>query len=324
MLDLKERQVRILKLVVEHYNMYGTTISSSDLQEQFGLSSATLRKELNFLEKQGFLEKRHTSSGRIPTKKGYELYIQLQMEKEGSNEISLNSDVKNFIKGLHDINRNTIEQTLDEVSKLTNYAALAFENTCTETTIKAVKSVAIDDNTSVLIITTSNNNSESSTIEFTSKYELSQFSKIVDKLDELLEGVVISKVDKIINDYIATNLHEELKQYIEYLEFIAIASKKFTKPNMYLSGTSHLFDETINTDKVRGLIAKLENSNYEDFIVNNDEKFNFKIGENEDDFTIIKVNPNSSEFNSIALVGPKRMNYDEILVLLDFISNNIK
>lgn len=322
MLELTNRQIKILKIVVEHYNMYGTTISSSDLQEQFGLSSATLRKELNFLEKQGFLEKRHTSSGRIPTKKGYELYIRMQMQNK--NPLSVNSNVDAFLKTIHDININTIEQTLDEVSKLTNYTALAFESNFDEVVIKAIKSVKLDDYTVILIVSTSNNKNESNTIVFKSTYELEQFIKIISSLDELLNGVLINKVDKIIDSYIKDHLHEELEQYIEYLQFIAIASKKFTKPNMYLSGTSHLFDQAINSDKVKNLITKLENSNFEDFTVKANEQFDFEIGENEDDYTIIKVNPNSEDFRSLALVGPKRMNYEEILILLDHLSKNIK
>lgn len=322
MLDLTNRQIKILKIVVDHYNMYGTTMSSLDLQEQFGLSSATLRKELNILEKQGFLEKRHTSSGRIPTKSGYELYVNLQMEHK--NELVVNENILNFLKNLHQVNVNTIEQTLDEISKLTNYTALAFENTYEEISIKGINAFPLDDLSAVLVISTSNSKNETSNVNFETKYQLQQFLKIIENVNSLIEGVLINKVDYIIDTYIKEHLHDELSSYIEYLNYIAVVSKKFAKPNMYLSGTSHLFDQSINSSRVKSLISKLENQNYEDFQIHGNTKFDFDFGEKEDDYTIVKVKSNSNAFNSLAVVGPKRMNFDEILVLLEELSKNLK
>lgn len=322
MLDLTNRQITILKIVVDHYNMYGTTMSSLDLQEQFGLSSATLRKELNILEKQGFLEKRHTSSGRIPTKSGYELYVELQLENK--NQIIVQKKVQSFLDKLHQVNVNTIEQTLDEISKLTNYTALAIENSYEEVSIKAINSFALDELNAVLVISTSNNKNETSTVSFNSNYELKQFLKIIENVNKLIEGVLINRVDEIISSYIRINLHDELERYIEYLNYIIVVSKKFVKPNMYLSGTSHLFDQSINSSRVKSLITKLENQNYEDFEVHGDKRFDFDFGEKEDDYTIVKIKSDSDSFNSLAVVGPKRMNFDEILVLLEELSKNLK
>lgn len=321
MLELTNRQIKILKIVVEHYNVHGTTISSLDLQEQFGLSSATLRKELNFLEKQGYLEKRHTSSGRIPTKKGYELYVNLQLENK--NMLSLNDNVKDFLKNLHKINQNTIEQTLEEVSKLTSYTTLAFKSSLEDIQIKSIKSFEIENNKAVLVISTTQNQNESSFVTFKTNYELKQFLKIIESINDLLEGVLLNQVDKVINSYIKKHLHEELEQYIEYLKYVVIVSKKLIKPNMYLSGTSHLFDQSINSNRVKNLITKLENQNYEDFKIHGNQKFDFDIGENEDDYTIVKVKSKSNDFESLALVGPKRMNYEEILILLDELAKNL-
>ena len=68
----------ILKLIVEHFIKTAQPVASQTLLDEYHLeySSATIRAEMNSLEKDGYLEKTHTSSGRVPSKKGYRYYVE--------------------------------------------------------------------------------------------------------------------------------------------------------------------------------------------------------------------------------------------------------
>ncbi len=81
---LTDRQKKILKIIIEEYSKSGKPIASKELNSLRNLqcSSATIRSEMNFLEREGFLKKLHISAGRMPTNKGYRLYIGELMDKE--------------------------------------------------------------------------------------------------------------------------------------------------------------------------------------------------------------------------------------------------
>ena len=74
---LTERQLLILETIIRDYTDLGQPIGSKTLQEQLPIrvSSATIRNEMAVLEKQGFITKEHSSSGRIPSLKGYRYYV---------------------------------------------------------------------------------------------------------------------------------------------------------------------------------------------------------------------------------------------------------
>ena len=74
---LDERKKKILQAVIDEYINTAEPVSSNTLVEKYGLnySSATVRNELAELEKSGFLDKTHTSSGRVPSEKGYRFYV---------------------------------------------------------------------------------------------------------------------------------------------------------------------------------------------------------------------------------------------------------
>lgn len=74
-INITERQKEILYSVVKRYVKTAEPIGSSEISSEFKLSSATIRNELNSLEKEGFLDQPHVSAGRIPTEKAYRFYI---------------------------------------------------------------------------------------------------------------------------------------------------------------------------------------------------------------------------------------------------------
>ena len=92
------RKDRILKLIVEDFIQTAQPVGSHYLLDKYNLnvSSATIRNEMNQLEKEGLLEKTHTSSGRIPSTKGYKYYIEHLREKRVDDKI------KNELKTIFD------------------------------------------------------------------------------------------------------------------------------------------------------------------------------------------------------------------------------
>ena len=120
---IPERQSKLLKLIVEEYIKTAKPIGSSALCEELDCSSATIRNEMNSLENMGYLEKTHTSSGRIPSEKGYRYYVDNIMhpkELTGEDVLTLQRIFENKSLQLSD----AIVKSMEIISDLTNYTSM--------------------------------------------------------------------------------------------------------------------------------------------------------------------------------------------------------
>src|SRR5471030_1544246 len=83
---MTERQQNILSAIVEQYAEVASPVGSSLLAKAFNVSSATIRAEMAELERLGYIAQPHTSAGRVPTDKGYRLYVNALAENEVAPE----------------------------------------------------------------------------------------------------------------------------------------------------------------------------------------------------------------------------------------------
>ena len=143
---ISEREKLVLNAIVDYYLTVGDTIGSRTLVKKYGieLSSATIRNVMADLEDMGFIEKTHTSSGRIPTDMGYKYYLTelLKVEKITQEEIE---NINNVYNRRVDELENILKQTSTLLSKLTNYAGIAVEPKPDNTKVDRVELVYIDE-----------------------------------------------------------------------------------------------------------------------------------------------------------------------------------
>ncbi len=122
---MTERQIHILRAIVEQYAEVASPVGSSLLAKVFGVSSATIRAEMAELERLGFIEQPHTSAGRVPTDKGYRFYVNKvsdldETPKERRDERALTARVTGG-----GVPEHTIKSTVDTLVELTHNLGLA-------------------------------------------------------------------------------------------------------------------------------------------------------------------------------------------------------
>lgn len=122
---MTERQIHILRAIVEQYAEVASPVGSSLLAKVFGVSSATIRAEMAELERLGFIEQPHTSAGRVPTDKGYRFYVNKvsdfdETPKERRDERALTARVTSG-----GVPEHTIKSTVDTLVELTHNLGLA-------------------------------------------------------------------------------------------------------------------------------------------------------------------------------------------------------
>jgi transcriptional regulator of heat shock response len=121
--DHTERKNRVLAAAVSAYINAGVPVSSQELAEYFELCPATLRSILAELEDDGYLIQPHTSSGRVPTDKGYRYYVDFLMSEHGLNDEQKSLIINGYrapVSSLEDV----LEKTTVMIAELTHYTAI--------------------------------------------------------------------------------------------------------------------------------------------------------------------------------------------------------
>ena len=155
---LSERKKKILRAVVESYVQTAEPVGSKAILELVGLnvSSATIRNELADLTEQGYLEQPHTSAGRVPSPKGYRLYVNELMEEQ---RLSL-EETRQINDALH-LKMQELDKVIDQagrmVSQLTHYPAFALAGNARRTTIRRFDLIMVDVNSFIVVVMTDNN-----------------------------------------------------------------------------------------------------------------------------------------------------------------------
>ena len=117
---LTNRQNIILKVIVDEFTKTAEPVGSKRLMSllDFNVSSATLRNEMAKLEEYGLLEKTHTSSGRIPSSKGYRYYVEYLMEKQ--LDPTLENQLQVMFHERSYTSEEIIKRSCDILSQMTN------------------------------------------------------------------------------------------------------------------------------------------------------------------------------------------------------------
>ncbi|NQZ65934.1 MAG: heat-inducible transcriptional repressor HrcA [Mycoplasmatales bacterium] len=309
---MTKRQQELLKLIVETYIHNGEPVGSKTLIKKSGLSlsSATVRNEMAVLEKEGYLEKAHTSSGRIPSIKGYKYYATFQAKKE-------NETLANKLKDIFARRRVSIDITLDEaVSAISEIAGLTIVTSSTEADelMKSIQLTPINDKMATIVIVTSSGRVESKIIEFNDRVKVDDVRIAVRLFKErLIDTKLIDLPIKV--EALAPILSSNVKNYEAIIQ--AFVGKVFDFHSKIINrqyGTSALIKrQEIKRKDLANLVDLITNRSVWEAIESDaDDEETLKIEIRPNNTSLIskkiKVDNNTKE---IAFVGSNRMDYAE-------------
>jgi len=157
-MELTERKKKILRAVVESYIQTAEPVGSKSLQGTLDLdvSTATIRNELADLAEQGYLEQPHTSAGRVPSPKGYRLYVNELMEEQ---RLSM-EETRQINEALH-LKMKELDKVIDQagrmVSQLTHYPAFALAEGSRRATVRRFDLIMVDESSFIVVVMTDTN-----------------------------------------------------------------------------------------------------------------------------------------------------------------------
>lgn len=328
---LDDRKKRILQAIVDEYVNTAEPVSSGAISKKKGLdfSSATIRNEMSELEKSGYLEKTHTSSGRIPSVKGYRLYVDELLKEDN---ISL-EEIK-YIKEKLQIKANQIEDLTkiasNTLSEITHYTTVAIGPKVTKQIIKEIKFVLLGSRMLMAVILTNTGMIKETIINFGEDIYEDQIETINLLFNSKLQGKPLEKINEPLDEYIFTEMKSSasmIKTIIEQLNKVIYEESK-----LYLEGTNKSFDlpELSKAETARNFINILENkSEVVDLLDNEISKdINVYFGDELDDknlkdFSIVTLKSDEKDLGTIGIIGPKRMNYSKIISVMRYIQRLI-
>lgn len=329
---LNDRQNELLKLIVEDYIKTARPVSSKSLCEELNCSSATIRNEMSYLEEIGLLEKTHTSSGRIPSERGYRYYVDNIMkprELTGEDVIKLQTIFHNQSLMLNDV----ITQSMEIISELTSYTSVVLGSSSKENCISKVEVIPLDETRLIAIVITDKGHVEHKNVILSEVVSPKEVKQTVDLINKLVVGTPIDEVSSKLEFEVKPVIGKFVKQHEVLYNAFYNAFHDFTsESNIRLSGTSNILKqpEFDDTKRIREIVSKFEDKDIIKSIDEDKDVDGIKItigSENDfdDDMTIIKTKYSvDGEEGTIALVGPKRMEYDRVITLLDYIKKNIE
>lgn len=327
---LNNRQKELLKLIVEEYVKTVKPVSSKALCDILNCSSATIRNEMGYLEENGLIEKTHISSGRIPSEKGYRYYVDNIMQPKeltGDDMLKLQTIFHNSSLMIDDY----ITKSVEIVSEMTNLTAVVLGKSSRENCVSKVEVVPIDEKNLVAIVITDKGHVEHRNIAIEQKVSINDIKQTVELINKLIVGTQLDKVGLVLEYEVKPIIGKYVKQHEVLYNAFYSAFSDFTKDaNITMTGRKNILmqPEFNNTDKIRDIINKFEDKEIVNKIEEEENGINIYIGsetEFDDDVTIIKMKYDvQGEEGTIALVGPKRMEYDRVITLLEYIQKSLE
>ena len=330
---LDKRLLEVLKVVVDEFIETAEPVSSKTLVDKYKLpySSATLRNDMAELEESGYLEKPHTSAGRIPTPKGYQFYCEHLLERD------LDEEIKHEISEIFSKTINVedaIKESCKIITDMTNLTTGVLGPDESSQTLERVEVVPVDQNSAVCLLITNTGHTENKLFKLDNEVSAEDIKKCTGILNERLKGTPIKDLTAKLTS-MKPILSQAIKKYEVLFNAFLSAFTKFATEKMYTNGTSNLAyqPEFTDVENLRKILALLDNPDIlKQVISRNRERETMSFIPNgpelvwEDDLAIVSspIRVGREDNGKIIVLGPRRMEYNRVVSLVDFIAKQIE
>ena len=198
---IPERSIEVLRAIVQDYIATKEPVGSKSLVErhQFGVSSATIRNEMAMLEEEELIHAPHTSAGRVPTDKGYRMFVD-RLNEVKPLSASERAAISNFMVGSADLDE-TLGRTVRLLSQLTNQVAMVQYPTLGRAKVRNVELIQAADTRVLLILITDSGRIQQHVIELNETLDVTLIADVRGKLNTLVSGRQLAEVTSLLTGF---------------------------------------------------------------------------------------------------------------------------
>ena len=335
-MQLSERKIKIMQAIIRNYLETGEPVGSRTISKytDLNLSSATIRNEMSDLEEMGYILQPHTSAGRIPSDKGYRLYVDTMMQEkdkelEELKEMMLEKEGK-------------MDHLLKQVAKLlavnTNYASMISVPAVHQNKLKFIQLSRVDINQLLAVIVMEGNVIKNNILPVDEELNDETILKLNILLNTNLSGLAVEDINlaTITRMKQQAGIHSDIVS--DVIDAIAEGIKQEEDLEIYTSGANNIFkypeladqqkaSELINTFEEKEKLSELVQESLSD---ENNTGIQVYIGnENQiqsmQDCSVVTATYELGEGmrGTIGIIGPKRMDYDKVVGTLKTITHQL-
>jgi heat-inducible transcriptional repressor len=321
---LDERKAAILRTVVTEYITTAQPVGSSHIARMSGmnLSSATIRNEMAVLEHEGYLVQPHTSAGRVPTDRGYRVFVDSIAHAESAGTIT--TQVRDFFDASHGALERMLADTSTLLAELTQYAAVVVGPTGEDSVIRSIQVVALSARSATVVIVLSNGVVNHHSIE----------------LAEGVSDALIQDANSALLGWVGATPSMRPPGVRHHDDAVAalldsvseVASSGETSQPVFLHGTSKMATSFDAVDTVRQVLATLER----EFVVVSmlrdvlDRGLSVAIGAEHGveplsscSVVVAPLVVDGERLGSVGVLGPTRMNYPQALAAVEVVTDSL-
>lgn len=321
------RKIRILEAIINDYINTGEPVGSRTIAKKYdlGVGPATIRNEMSDLEDMGYLEQPHTSAGRIPSSKGYRLYVDNLMEKSmltADEELQIKKYV--IDSAMLEVDK-IVKQASTLLSELTNLTCIVQTPSVKRSYIKSVQLLIVDDYNLVSVIVTDSGLIKNHRIKVNVMPQAEELLAINRVINKRLSNLSIDEINlEVIN-----NLKEDFKGYDDLFNAIVPALydtlKEKDTSEIFMEGTTNIFNypEYNDIDRAKEILNLLYNKDCVIELLEPKGDISIKIGDENylpeaKDCSVISAEYSlgGRPVGTIGLIGPRRINYSRVIAIM--------
>jgi len=335
-MPLNDRKIRILQAIIDDYIATAEPVGSRTLARKYdmGISSATIRNEMSDLEEMGLITQPHASAGRIPSDLGYRLYVDRLMERKDLGERELK-----FMQNMVFDNINRIDYLMEEtaraISFLTQYTTIISEPVIRRTVLKQIRLLPLDESSVMLIVATAENFIKNHIIKISSPIPEDELYMVSNVINSSLSGYSLDEIDEVALASLKARLGRYQNFVAPLIRAIRATVISAEKVQFHMSGGKNIlaFPEFANIEKAKNIFQALEKRDVLVTLLGHSEDDGIKImiGNENDiqemkDCSIITASYKMSDTTSgsIAIIGPTRMDYSQVVSVLNSMVLNVE
>ena len=325
--ELDERKVKILDAIIRNYLATGEPVGSRTISKytDLNLSSATIRNEMADFEEMGYIVQPHTSAGRIPSDKGYRLYVDHLME-EKDREIS---EMKDFVIEKTEKMEKVLKQAAKLLASNTNYATLVSAPAYSKNKIKFIQLSAVSDTQLLAVIVMNSNVVKNQMIDISEPLDNETVLKLNILLNTSLNGLSLDEINlgtiALLKEQ--AGIHSEIVSHV--LDTLVQTISETEDLQIYTSGATNIlkYPELSDSDSVSSLLSTFEEKEELQSLVTeslsgneNETGIQVYIGNETPVQTMKDCSVVTAVYDlgegvkgTIGIIGPKRMDYEKVM-----------
>ncbi|MDQ0174197.1 heat-inducible transcriptional repressor HrcA [Bacillus chungangensis] len=331
---LTDRQLLILQIIIDEFIENAHPVGSGTISKigNISFSTATIRNEMANLENMGYIEKTHTSSGRIPSEKGYRYYVDHLISPQKLDAYEKSKIHSIFSERMYELEK-VVQKSASILSEMTNYTAILLGPAVKDNKLKKIQLVPLNEETAVAILITDTGHVENQMFTLHPAISSRDLEKVVNILNDQLVGVPIMDLKRKMKNEVLDVLRHHILHDDFVLQTIMSAFELSSHEKVFFGGKTNMLNqpEFHDLQKIRLLLDMIEQEQgvYELFR-DSPHGIHVKIGtENQHNVMnhcslITATYEISNEpVGTIAILGPTRMEYSRVISLLDFLSDDL-